>query len=123
MPRNIGRPAGKGLLDAVDRVHLLDRLVAQLLRSEHRAHLDPGRSTIGRERRDQLEGVRVIAASPCSSAIRSGGAIWSTRSTPGSPSTPGPCITKVHSPPTRNSNARVVVVNPSGPHHRDRCRT
>jgi hypothetical protein len=35
----------------------------------------------------------------------------------------GPCITKSHSPPTRNSNARVVVVNPSGPHHRDRCRT
>src|SRR5215470_11232911 len=23
----------------------------------------------------------------------------------------------------RNSNARVVVVKPSGPHHRDRCRT
>src|SRR3954454_21740283 len=32
-------------------------------------------------------------------------------------------MTKSHTPPTRNSNARVVVVNPSGPHHRDRCRT
>src|SRR6476619_612327 len=30
---------------------------------------------------------------------------------------------KTHSPPTRNSNARVLVLNPSGPHHRDRCRT
>src|SRR5262245_20626583 len=30
---------------------------------------------------------------------------------------------KIHSPPTRNSNARVVVVNPVGPHHCDRCRT
>src|SRR4026209_2962112 len=30
---------------------------------------------------------------------------------------------KTHSPPTRNSNARVVVVNPSGPHHCDRWRT
>src|SRR5438132_410860 len=32
-------------------------------------------------------------------------------------------MTKSHSPPTRNSNDFVVVVNPSGPHHRDRCRT
>src|SRR3954452_19878839 len=32
-------------------------------------------------------------------------------------------MTKSHSPPARNSNDRVVVVNPSGPHHRDRCRT
>src|SRR5690348_8827027 len=30
---------------------------------------------------------------------------------------------KSHTPPTRNSNDRVVVVKPSGPHHRDRCRT
>src|SRR5499425_254479 len=30
---------------------------------------------------------------------------------------------KSHSPPTRNSKDRVVVVKPSGPHHRDRCRT
>src|SRR5215218_725901 len=30
---------------------------------------------------------------------------------------------KSHSPPARNSKDRVVVVNPSGPHHRDRCRT
>src|SRR5690348_16582155 len=32
-------------------------------------------------------------------------------------------MTKSHSPPARNSKDRVVVVNPSGPHHRDRCRT
>src|SRR3954463_4602967 len=32
-------------------------------------------------------------------------------------------MTKSHTPPTRNSKDRVVVVNPSGPHHRDRCRT
>src|SRR6185369_12382097 len=35
----------------------------------------------------------------------------------------GPCITKSQAPPTRNSQDRVVVENPSGPHHRDRCRT
>src|SRR3954452_14429985 len=32
-------------------------------------------------------------------------------------------MTKSHTPPTRNSKDRVVVVNPSGPHQRDRCRT
>src|SRR3954462_12058286 len=32
-------------------------------------------------------------------------------------------MTKSQTPPTRNSKDRVVVVNPSGPHHRDRCRT
>src|SRR5215203_439425 len=61
--------------------------------------------------------------SPCSIAMRSGGAtsvqrIHSWKSVPS-----GPCITKSHSPPTRNSKDRVVVVKPSGPHHRDRCRT
>jgi len=40
---------------------LLDRLVAQLLGGEHRAHLDPGRRAVGRERQDRLEGVRVAA--------------------------------------------------------------
>ncbi len=34
----------------------------------------------------------------------------------------GPRIAKTHSPPTRNSNASVVVVNPSGPHQCARCR-
>src|ERR1043166_2459059 len=42
---------------------------------------------------------------------------------PPTPVPSGPCITKSHTPPTRNSNARVVGGNPSGPHHRDRCRT
>src|SRR5262245_62372022 len=32
-------------------------------------------------------------------------------------------MTKFHSPPTRKSKDRVAVVKPSGPHHRDRCRT
>src|SRR5215468_8198381 len=32
-------------------------------------------------------------------------------------------MTKSQAPPTRNSKDRVVVENPSGPHHRDRCRT
>src|SRR5262245_61006117 len=30
-------------------------------------------------------------------------------------------MTKRHTPPGRMSNALVVVVNPSGPHHCDRC--
>jgi hypothetical protein len=33
-------------------------LVAQFLGGEHRAHLDPGRRAVGREREDRLEGVR-----------------------------------------------------------------
>src|SRR5580698_5167726 len=32
-------------------------------------------------------------------------------------------MTKSQSAPGRNSKDRVVVVNPFGPHHRDRCRT
>src|ERR1700716_963207 len=32
-------------------------------------------------------------------------------------------MTKSHTPPGRNSNARVVVVNPFGPHHWARCVT
>src|SRR5579864_2392154 len=37
-------------LAAYDRVVLLGRLVAQFLGGEHRAHLDPGRRAVGRER-------------------------------------------------------------------------
>src|SRR6476660_1895218 len=33
----------------------------------------------------------------------------------------GPCITKRHTPPGRNSKLCVVVVKPSGPHHCARC--
>src|SRR6478672_1413060 len=51
----------QGLLAALDRVVLLDCLVAQLLGGEHRAHLDPGRGAVGRKREDRLEGVRVAA--------------------------------------------------------------
>jgi hypothetical protein len=51
----------QGLLAALDRVVLLDRLVAELLDGEQRAHLDPGRRTVGLERQDRLEGVRVAA--------------------------------------------------------------
>src|SRR4029079_4374670 len=32
-------------------------------------------------------------------------------------------MTKSQTPRARNSKDRVVVVNPSGPHHRDKCRT
>ena len=44
-----------------DRAILLDRLVAQLLGGEHRAHLDPGRGAVGRERQDRRGSVRVAA--------------------------------------------------------------
>src|SRR4051812_46880431 len=30
-------------------------------------------------------------------------------------------MTKRHTPPSRNSNERVVIENPSGPHHSARC--
>src|SRR5215210_8471354 len=58
---DVGSEVAQGLLAALDRVVLLDRLVAQLLRGEHRAHLDPGRRVVGRERQERLEGVRVAA--------------------------------------------------------------
>jgi hypothetical protein len=40
--RDVGSQLAQGLLAALDRVALLDRLVAQLPGEEHCAHLDPG---------------------------------------------------------------------------------
>ena len=118
LPNELGDVGGRvaeGLLAALDRVVRLDRLVAQLLGREHRVHLDPGRRAVGRECDDRLEGVRVAAG------------LTVQQRNPLRPDDLGPgdpllvvrpvrsCITKSHSPPTRNSNDCVVVVNPSGP--------
>src|SRR5436190_2121144 len=59
------------------------------------------------------------AISAPSLPARSPAQSWCRRRSPAG----GPWTTKSHSPPTRNSKDRVVVVKPSGPHHRDRCRT
>lgn len=59
---DVGSQVAQGLLAALDRVVLLDRLVAQLLGGEQGVHLDPGRrGAVGLECQDRLESVRVAA--------------------------------------------------------------
>src|SRR4030081_757268 len=53
--------------------------------------------------------------------MRSGGTISRQSIQFGKSAPSGLCMMKSHTPPGRNSNARVVVVNPFGPHHWLRC--
>src|ERR1700674_2093912 len=55
--------------------------------------------------------------------MRSGGTISRHSIQFGRSPLSGLCMMKSQTPPGRNSNARVVVVNPFGPHHRLRCLT
>src|SRR6202035_5825523 len=83
---DVGSQVAQGLLAALDRVVLLDRLVAQLLGGEHRAHLNPGRRAIGANVKTDSKAFGSPRDSPCSSAIRSGGAISVQEIHSGSPS-------------------------------------